>query len=68
MGVFKRVRCVFHGLQDSRVRVGPFQGLPLHLDGAERAIDLLELLFVPFLPLQGLNGRWMSMRRECYED
>ena len=44
-------------VQDLRVGVRVLQRLPLKLDGGQRAVDLSELLLVPLLPFQSLQGR-----------
>lgn len=47
-----------HDLEDFCVGGGILQRLTLELNGGEGAIDLLELLLIPLLTLQGLQSRW----------
>jgi len=56
VGILQGFGSVLHGLEDGRVGVCAFQGLSLHLDGREGAIDLLQLLLVALLSLQRLDG------------
>lgn len=56
VGLLERIGRILHCLQDGRVCVGTLQRLPLHLDRGQGAIDLLQLLLVLLLPLQGSNS------------
>ena len=47
VGFLKRLGSIVHGCEDSGVGVSPFQGLPLHLNGRQRSINLLQLAVVP---------------------
>lgn len=47
---------VAHVLEHLGVGVGVLQGLPLELDGGQRAVDLCQLLLIPLLALQRLEG------------
>lgn len=46
-----------HVLEHFSVGVGVLQGLPLELDSRQRAVNLGELLLIPLLSFQGLQGR-----------
>lgn len=53
---------IAHVLEHLCVGVGILQGLPLELDGGQGAIDLRQLLLIPLLALQSLQGRWREER------
>lgn len=56
MSLFQGISRILHCLQHSRVRVCTLQGLPLHFNRREGAVDLLQLLLVLLLALEGSDG------------
>jgi len=56
VGCFEGIRGILHRGQDGSVCVGALQGLPLHLNGGQGAIDLLQLLLQALLLFEGLQG------------
>lgn len=60
VGGFHGLGGVAHVLEHLRIGVGVLQGLSLELNGRQRAVDLRQLLLIPLLALQGLEGRCMG--------
>lgn len=60
MGVFEGICCILHCGQDGSVRVSALQSLPLHLNGGQGAINLLQLLLQTLLLFECLQGNWKS--------
>jgi len=56
VGCLEGIRGILHRGQDGSVCVGALQGLPLHLNGGQGAIDLLQLLLQALLLFEGLQG------------
>lgn len=65
MGFLQRLGSLVHGLKDCCVRVGPFEGLALLLDGRQCSINLLQLTVVSLFSFESLQIKSNALKRRA---